>query len=379
MSSRLRLPLTAITAVGLLAACGGSPTSSGGGGGGGGDGEASEAAAAAKEVYDRFNGMSGQERTDELIACAEEEGELNIYTSNSDMDALVEGFTDLYDIDVSVYRASGETVLQRLLQEDDAGYYGADVFEVDALELDAAEQEGLLYPYQSELRDAVREEGKPSENWTGTRFNAFVVGWNTDNVTPGEEPTSFEELADPKWKGRLSMELGDVDWFAALHDHFVEEQGMSEEEFTDLMTQIAANSQVVKGHTVQGELLAAGQFDVGVSMYSHTVDGAAAEGAPVAWQTADGAAVEPIVLRPNGIGLLETSTNPCAAMLFVDYELSEGQDLVREAFRISSIAGAEDPLEGYEVYPVPLQQLLENSESWDQAYEDVVANGQAID
>ena len=378
MSPRLRLPLTALTAVSLLAACGGSPTSSGSNGEGGGR-EDSDAAAAATEVYDEFNGMSGQERTDELVACAEEEGELNIYTSNSDMDDLVDGFTDLYDIDVSVYRASGETVLQRLLQEDEAGYYGADVFEVDALELDAAEQEGLLYPYQSELRDAVREEGKPSENWTGTRFNAFVVGWNTDNVAPGEVPTSLEELAGPEWKGRVSMELGDVDWFAAMHDYYVEEQGMSEEEFTDLMTRLASNSQVVKGHTVQGELLAAGQFDVGVSMYSHTVDGAAAEGAPVAWQTADGAAVEPIVLRPNGIGLLATATNPCAATLFVDYELSEGQDLVREAFRISSIAGAEDPLEGYEVYPVPLEQLLENSETWDQAYEDVVANGQAID
>ncbi|MGQ4818638.1 hypothetical protein ACQ1ZK_16095, partial [Enterococcus faecium] len=111
--------------------------------------------------------------------------------------------------------------------------------------------------------------------------------------------------------------------------------------------------------TVQGELLAAGQFDVGVSMYSHTVDKAAADGAPVAWQPADGSPVEPIILRPNGIGLLKTATNPCAATLFVDYELSEGQDLVREANRISPIAGAEDPLEGFEVYPVPLDKLLE--------------------
>ncbi|MDK3255422.1 ABC transporter substrate-binding protein [Blastococcus capsensis] len=378
MSFRLRPPLAALTAVGLLTACGGSPTSTGGSGGGEGR-EDSDAAAAAAEVYDTFNGMSGQERTDELVACAEEEGELNVYTSNSDMDALVEGFTDLYDIDVSVYRASGETVLQRLLQEDGAGYYGADVFEVDSIELDAAEQEGLLYPYESELRDSVREEGKPSENWTGTRFNAFVVGWNTDNVKPGEEPTTLEELAEPEWKGRVSMELGDVDWFTAMHDYYVEEQGMSEEEYTDLMTRLASNSQVVKGHTVQGELLAAGQFDVGVSMYSHTVDKAAADGAPVAWQPADGSPVEPIILRPNGIGLLKTATNPCAATLFVDYELSEGQDLVREANRISSIAGAEDPLEGFEVYPVPLDKLLEEPASWDKAYEDVVANGQAIE
>ncbi len=380
MQIRLRTPLTALAAVSVLAACGGAPTSSGSGDGGGGDGrEDSDLAVAAKEAYDRFNGMSGQERTDELVACAEEEGQLNVYTSNSDMEALVDGFTDEYDLDVNVYRATGETVLQRLVQEDAAGYYGADILEIDALELGAAEQEGLLHPYESELRDAVREEGKQSENWTATRFNAFVVGWNTNGVSPDEVPTTFEDLAEPQWKGRISMELGDVDWFAALHDYYVEEQGWTEEEYTELMTRLASNSQVVKGHTVQGELLSAGQFDVGVSMYSHTVDKAARGGAPVAWIPENGEPVQPIVLRPNGIALLKTAANPCAATLFVDFVLTGGQDIIREDLRIGSVTGAADPLADYDVYPAPVDKLLEDQGTWDKAYEDVVANGQALD
>ena len=378
MQSRLRVPLTALAAISLLAACGGSPTSPSGSGGGDSR-EDSDLAVAAKKVYDRFNEMSGQERTDELVACAEEEGQLNVYTSNTDMDDLADGFSDEYDVDVNIYRANGETVLQRLLQEDGAGYYGADVLEIDALELGAAEQEGLLYPYKGEIRDSVREEGRSSENWTGTRFNAFVVGWNTDNVQPGEEPTSLEELAEPEWKGRISMELGDVDWFTAMRDYYVEEQGWSEEEFTDMMTRLASNSQVAKGHTVQGELLSAGQFDVAVSSYSHTIDKAARSGAPVAWQSAGGDAVQPIVVRPNGIGLLQTATNPCAATLFVDYELTGGQEVFKESFRIGSIAGTADPLSDFDVYPVPVQKLLEDPETWNKAYEDVVANGQALE
>jgi iron(III) transport system substrate-binding protein len=295
------------------------------------------------------------------------------------MDDLVEGFTDEYDIDVSVYRASGETVLQRIVQEDQAGYYGADILETDALELGAAEQEGLLHPYQGELRDSVREEGRQSEAWTATRFNAFVVGWNTDNVQPGEEPTSLEELAGPEWKGRISMELGDVDWFTALHDYYVEEQGMSEDEYTDLMTRLASNSQIVKGHTTQGELLSAGQFDVAVSSYSHTIDGAAADGAPVSWKPASGEPVQPIAVRPNGIGLVKTATNPCAATLFVDYELTGGQDFFREKNRIGSVADTEDRLADFEVYPVPLEKLLDDPDTWNKAYEDVVTNGQAVE
>jgi iron(III) transport system substrate-binding protein len=378
MRHRLRRPLTGLAALALLTACGGSPTATSGTGSGDGS-EDSEVAQAAKEAFDRFNGMTGQERTDELVACAEEEGQLNVYTSNSDMDSIVDAFTDEYDVEVSVYRASGETVLQRIVQEDDAGYYGADVLENDGLELAAAEQEGLLYPYESELRETVREEGRLSDAWTGTRFNAFVVGWNTDNVAPDEVPTSLEELAEPQWKGRISMELDDVDWFTALHDHYVDEQGMSEEDYTDLMTRLASNSQVVKGHTTQGELLSAGQFDVAVSAYNHTIDGAADEGAPVAWRPESGDPIQPIVVRPNGIGLVGTATNPCAATLFVDFQLTGAQEVFRDDFRIGSVSGGEDPLGGLDVYPVPMEKMIEESETWSQAYEDVVANGQAVD
>jgi iron(III) transport system substrate-binding protein len=379
MQFRLRAPLTALAAVSLLAACGGNPTASPSSSSGANSRDDSDLAKSASAAYDKYNGMTGQERTDALVACAEEEGQLNVYTSNTDMDALIDGFSDEYDVDVNNYRANSETVLQRILQEDKAGYYGADVFETNALELGVASREGLLYPYKSELRDSVREEGKRDDNWTASRFNVFVIGWNTDKVSPDEVPSSIEDLADPKWKGRVSMELGDVDWFTAMHDYYVEEKGKSEQEFTDLMTKIASNSQIAKGHTTQGELLSAGQFDITVSSYSHTIDKAAADGAPVAWRPANGKPAQPIIIRPNGIGLVKTATNPCAATLFVDYELSGGQKVFADVFRIGSIEGTNDPLAGLDVYAVPEKKLLDDPDTWNKAYEDVVANGQALE
>ena len=53
---------------------------------------------------------------------------------------------------------------------------------------------------------------------------------------------------------------------------------MSDQDINNFFHQLAANGKIAKGHTVMGELLAAGQFDVAVSIYSHTVDNAAAEG-----------------------------------------------------------------------------------------------------
>jgi iron(III) transport system substrate-binding protein len=172
------------------------------------------------------------------------------------------------------------------------------------------------------------------------------------------------------------MEIGDVDWFTALYQHLVR-QGRSEQEALDLFKAVAANAQIAKGHTVQGELLSAGQFAVSVSAYSHTIDNAADKGAHVAWKTAQGAAAQPVVVRPNGIGLMKNAVNPCAAMLFVDYELSAGQEIIAGANRIGATAEAAKALDGLEVVTVPEQELLDNAKKWDDLYAEVTRSSSA--
>jgi iron(III) transport system substrate-binding protein len=364
----------AVAATLMLAACGGTPTASPSDGDSGNGREESDLAIAAAETYDKYNEMSGQERTDELVACAEEEGQLNVYTSNTDMEDLIDVFSDQYDIEVNNYRAGSESVLQRILQEDEASYYGADIFETNALELGVAANEGLLYPYKGELRDSVLEQGRQSEFWTATRFNAFVVGWNTDNVKAGEEPKTLEELAEPQWKGRVSMEVGDVDWFTALHDYYVEEQSWSEDEFTDLMTRLASNAQVVKGHTVQGELLSAGQFNVVASNYSYITETLKRSGAPVEFEPM----VEPVIARPNGLGLMKTAEHPAAAMLFADWLLTDGQKVMAD-LGLTPAVESMDPFQNREVIPVDTDKLLKQGDEWSKQYEEVVQKGDEVE
>lgn len=374
MRRKAVLPVVAVTAtVLLLSSCGASPTAAGNGGGG--DDFAAAAKTAAK-TYDRINGMSGQDRHDTLVEQAEKEGQLSVYTSNTDMDKLVDGFEKAYDVDVTVYRANSETVLQRELQEQQAGFFGNDLIDTNAGELNVMNKERLLAPYEGELRDKVRKEGQ-ADGWTATRFNVFVVGWNTDRVKPGEEPKSFEDLADPKWKGQVSMEVGDIDWFAGMYQYYLD-KGKTDAEIRDLFSRIAANSKIAKGHTTQGELLSAGQFAITVSSYSHTVDKAADKGAPVTWHPTSGPPVQPIVVRPNGIGLMKTAQHPAAAMLFMDWALTDGQQAIADAFRIGSIPAEQDPLAGLEVIASPEQELLDNPKKWDDLYADIVQSGQEI-
>lgn len=346
-----------------LAACGGSPTS--------GADDVVKIDEHAQEVFDEYNALSGSDRTDALVAAAQAEGELSIYTSNSDLEDIADAFSDKYDIDVNMYRGNSESVLQRVLQESGAGYHGVDLIETNAGELNVLQSEGLLYPYQSEFRDQVREEGK-KEAWTATRFNVFVVAWNKDNVAPGSEPTSLEDFLLPEWKGRVSMEVGDVDWFATIYNYYLE-QGKSEAEVDQFFADLAADSKAVKGHTVQAELLSAGEFDAGVSMYSHSVDEGEDEGKPITWRPSSGNPVEPLVLRPNGAALAGTAQHPAAALLFLDFLLSsEGQQFIADDYRIGSVPTADDPLAGLEVLSVDEELLLKDGEAWDKKYASIV-------
>ncbi|OPX09605.1 ABC transporter substrate-binding protein [Mycobacterium sp. AT1] len=356
---------TVVSLVLLIAGCS-SPTA------GPPSGAAAPGAEQAQKVYDQINGLSGQERTDTLLDLAKKDGALSLYTSNTDMDALVKAFESKYGLKVETYRANSETVLQRILQESSANYQGADLVETNAGELNALQSEKLLSNYEGALRDKVRPEGQ-KDGWTADRFNAFVVGWNTQKVAPGTEPTSLKDLVAPQWRNRVGLEIGDVDWFAAMHDYY-KSQGMSEDEVMGFFRQLAANSKITKGHTVMGELLSAGQFDVGASIYSHTVDNAAAKGAPVAWKVAD-KPVQPVVLRPNGAGLIKSAKHPAAAMLFMDFLLTDGQQQIAEANRIGAIPTADDPLAGVETVTVPEQELLDNPQKWSDLYKTITDGG----
>lgn len=345
-----------------LAGCGGA----GAGAAAGGGAKATEATA----VYDEINALRGQERHERLVELAEQEGRLNLYTSNTDMASIVKDFEAQYRIDVEATRGNSETVLQKLITEAKSGQTSVDLVETNSGELNVMHQQGFFHDYESEYRDAVREEGQ-MDGWTAARFNAFVVGWNTDSVDPSELPEEVKGFADPKWDGRITLEIGDVDWFAAVSKYYLD-QGMTQEEVDAMWEGIAANASVEKGHSAMGDLLAAGKLQITPSIYQHTVDGAAAKkGAPVAWRDGD-RHVKPVVLRPNGAGLMAGAQNPAAAMLFMDFLLTEGQKSIAADHRVGSVEQADDLLAGVETIPVPEDEMLNNLDYWDEKYRALV-------
>jgi iron(III) transport system substrate-binding protein len=280
-----------------------------------------------ESVFASIEGLSGAERRARLVDLVRREGdELSLYTSLAadHVPVVVGAFEDAFDVDVAVYRAGGETVVPRLLEEAEAGFHGADVVRINGLGMTNLEDAGLLVNYASEYRRGLIE-GSVADGWTADSYNTFVVSWNTKLVKEGERPTSWESLADPRWRGRVAIEASDVDWYKELWEFWVEEEGKSADAADRLFEAIARNALVVHGHTLLGQLMAAGEIAVAPN-YSSRVESLREEGAPLAWKPP----VEPLFPQAQGVGLVRGAEHPAAAVLFYDWLLSDGQKFLLE-------------------------------------------------
>lgn len=92
-----------------------------------------------------------------------------------------------------------------------------------------AEQMGLFQPVKSPVLEARIPESfrELGGHWFGFSMRARVIAYNKGKVRPGEIQT-YEELADPKWKGRVCMRsstnIYNLSLMGALIDHLGEQK-----------------------------------------------------------------------------------------------------------------------------------------------------------
>lgn len=67
-----------------------------------------------------------------------------------------------------------------------------------------AGKEGFLEPYTPNWAKAVPDEARdPQNRWFGTYLTPEVIGYNSDVVSEAEAPRDWDDVLDPKWKGRV--------------------------------------------------------------------------------------------------------------------------------------------------------------------------------
>lgn len=134
-------------------------------------------------------------------------GEINLYSSRHyDTDAeLYEKFSEATGIKVNLIEGKDDELLERIKTE--GANSPADVLiTVDVARLWRSQADGLLQAVDSEtLTSAVPATLRSSNNtWFGLTKRARIIVYNTDKVKESELST-YEDLADPKWKGRFCI------------------------------------------------------------------------------------------------------------------------------------------------------------------------------
>jgi iron(III) transport system substrate-binding protein len=275
----------------------------------------------------KLKGKTSAQREQLLHTLAAQEGEVDVYTSLS---ALITGSVQKAwaarypDVKLVLYRGSSEDVTARVLSERNAGAPGADIIETNGTNMLIFQgMKNVLVPYTASRQRIAIPAKYRFDTWTADRLEKFVVAWNTNLVK--DPPRTFQDLTDPKWKGKIAIEPTDVDWFAALYTYFtqVRKPHMSTAAADAMFKAIAANAQIINGHTAQATALAAGQIQVIVSGHAQSVEQLQARKAPLAFGPPF---VTPVVERPQGMGVAYRLRHKAAALLFYEFMLNPASD-----------------------------------------------------
>ena len=197
---------------------------------------------------------------------------VNLYSARhyATDEALYAGFTKATGIKVNRVDADDAGIIARLKAEGAAS--PADVILlVDAARLYRGEKDGLFKPIQSKaLNDAIPENlrSQPaadgSISWFGLSTRARIIVYNKVKVQRSDVDT-YEELADPKNRGKLCIRSGSHPYNLSLFGAVTEHMGAEKAE-TWLKGMVANLARDPKGgDTDQIKAVASGECDIAVT------------------------------------------------------------------------------------------------------------------
>ncbi len=136
------------------------------------------------------------------------QGEVNVYTYREQklIQPLLDAFTK--DTGIKVNVVSATSGLEQRIKTEGANSPADVLLTVDIGRLEDAVQAGITQPIKSAVLDKVvpAQYRDPEGHWYGISMRARVVYASKDRVK--QDAITYEELADPKWKGKICIRSG---------------------------------------------------------------------------------------------------------------------------------------------------------------------------
>ena len=291
------------------------------------------------------------------LVAGDDTGRVNVYSHRHyDVDLeLYERFEQQTGIKVNLVEGGSDELIERLTRE--GAESPADILmTVDAGRLHRAKQAGLLRPIASPTLTALIPEHlrDPDGHWFGLTQRARVIVYHPDRVDPAEL-SSYEELTDPRWQGRILIRSSSNIYNQSLLASMIANHG---EDFAhDWAAGIVKNfARTPKGNDrAQMTAVAAGAGDIAIvntyyvgRMLNSSADAEREVGAQmrVFLPNQDGRGAH---VNVSGAGITASSKNPDGALRLLEFLVSE------EAQRVWAQVNYEYPVNA-NVDPAPLLQ-----------------------
>jgi len=250
--------------------------------------------------------------------------EINIYSYRQPelIKPLTDAFTEETGIKVNVaYLKKG--MIERM--EAEGSRSPADlVFTVDISRLAAVVNAGLTQPVTSDTLSAnvPQEYRDPEGHWYGLTTRARIVYASKDRVADGEV-TTYEDLADPKWKGRICTRSGTHAYNIALTSAVIEHHGEADAKtwLAGVKDNLARKPQ--GNDRAQVKAIWAGECDIAIGntyyMGKRLADDeqkAWADSVKVVFPTFENAGTH---VNVSGVAMAKSSPNPEAALKMMEF------------------------------------------------------------
>jgi len=256
--------------------------------------------------------------------------EVNVYSARKEalIMPLLEKFKAETGIDYNLITAKADELLKRL--EAEGHSTPADVFiTTDAGRLQRAREAGVLRAVNNAILEArIPQNLRDSENyWFGMSRRARVIFYARDRVEAAELST-YEALADPRWKGRICIRSSSNIYNQSMVASMIEANGVEQTEAwaRGLVANFARNP--AGGDTDQLRAAAAGQCDIAIAItyyYGRLVksdkedDRKVAEALGLFWPNQDGRGAH---VNVSGAAITQHAKHPEAAERLLEFMTS---------------------------------------------------------
>ena len=308
--------------------------------------------------------LQGEARTKALVEGARKEGEVMAYhsTQTEDLKPVFDAFTAKYGVKVRNWRSSSENVVQRVISETRAGKRDVDFIENNSPEMEALRREKMLLrmesPHFADMRPGTLSVHR---EFATSTMDVFVQAYNTDKVKREELPKTFQDLADPRWKGRLGIEAEDQAWFGTLLHGLGAARGAKL--FGDIVSTNGIS--VRKGHTLLANLVAAGEIPLALTVYNYKPQQLKERGGAIDWIV-----LEPAVAQLHAIAVTAKASHPYAAMLLFDFFLGEGQAILAARNFVPSSSKVASPFGDLAIRFIDAAEAIDKQQAWTRTYEE---------